>query len=120
MLQKSTVAEYGKIEEVVAGLHYTLDYGWLDIIADPLSWGIHKINNFVGSWGWSIILITMLIKLVFYPLSEKSYRSMANMRKLAPRLAKLKETYGDDKLRPQSLSVGTTTNSPLTTLELLE
>jgi YidC/Oxa1 family membrane protein insertase len=63
----------------------------------PLSWGIHKINNFVGSWGWSIILITMLIKLVFYPLSEKSYRSMANMRKLAPRLAKLKETYGDDK-----------------------
>jgi YidC/Oxa1 family membrane protein insertase len=62
-----------------------------------LSWGIHKINDFVGSWGWSIILITLLIKLVFYPLSEKSYRSMANMRKLAPRLAKLKETYGDDK-----------------------
>ena len=89
--------EYGKIEEVVTGLHYTLDYGWLDIIADPLSWGIHKINDFVGSWGWSIILITLLIKLVFYPLSEKSYRSMANMRKLAPRLAKLKETYGDDK-----------------------
>jgi YidC/Oxa1 family membrane protein insertase len=48
--------EYGKIEEVVTGLHYTLDYGWLDIIADPLSWGIHKINDFVGSWGWSIIL----------------------------------------------------------------
>ena len=89
--------EYGKIEEVTAGLHYTLDYGWLDILADPLSWGIHKINGLVNSWGWSIIIITILIKLVFYPLSEKSYRSMAKMRLLSPRLAKLKETYGDDK-----------------------
>jgi hypothetical protein len=48
---------------VVTGLHYTLDYGWLDIIADPLSWGIHKINDFVGSWGWSIILRSYLINL---------------------------------------------------------
>ncbi|MDC9715282.1 MAG: membrane protein insertase YidC [Gammaproteobacteria bacterium] len=89
--------EYGKIEKVAAGLHYTLDYGFLDVLADPLSWLIHKINDFVGSWGWSIIVITLLIKLAFYPLSEKSYRSMAGMRKLSPRLAKLKETYGDDK-----------------------
>ena len=89
--------EYGKIEEVATGLNYTLDYGWLDILADPLSWGIHKINDFIDSWGWSIIIITILIKLAFYPLSEKSYRSMAGMRKLSPRLAKLKETYGDDK-----------------------
>ncbi|SMN15039.1 Inner membrane protein translocase component YidC, long form [uncultured Candidatus Thioglobus sp.] len=89
--------EHDKIENVAQGLNYTLDYGWLDILADPLSWGIHKINDFVGSWGWSIIIITLLIKLAFYPLSEKSYRSMAGMRKLSPRLAKLKETYGDDK-----------------------
>ena len=89
--------EYGKIEEVATGLNYTLDYGWLDILADPLSWAIHKINDFIDSWGWSIIIITILIKLVFYPLSEKSYRSMAGMRKLSPRLTKLKETYGDDK-----------------------
>ncbi len=89
--------EYGKIEKVATGLNYTLDYGWLDILADPLSWGIHKINDLVDSWGWSIIIITILIKLAFYPLSEKSYRSMAGMRKLSPRLAKLKETYGDDK-----------------------
>ena len=89
--------EYGKIEEVATGLNYTLDYGWLDILADPLSWSIHKINDFIDSWGWSIIIITILIKLMFYPLSEKSYRSMAGMRKLSPRLAKLKETYGDDK-----------------------
>ena len=89
--------EYGKIEEVATGLNYTLDYGWLDVLADPLSWLIHKINAFIGSWGWSIIVITLLIKLAFYPLSEKSYRSMAGMRKLAPRLAQLKEAYGDDK-----------------------
>jgi YidC/Oxa1 family membrane protein insertase len=89
--------EHDKIEKIAKGLNYTLDYSWLDILADPLSWGIHKINNFVGSWGWSIIIITLLIKLAFYPLSEKSYRSMAGMRKLAPRLAKLKEVYGDDK-----------------------
>ncbi len=89
--------EYGTIEKIATGLNYTLDYGWLDILADPLSWGIHKINDFIGSWGWSIIIITILIKLAFYPLSEKSYRSMAKMRVLAPRLAKLKETLGDDK-----------------------
>jgi len=89
--------EYGKIEEIAVGLNYTLDYGWLDILADPLSWGIHKINDLINSWGWSIIIITILIKLAFYPLSEKSYRSMAGMRKLSPRLTKLKETYGDDK-----------------------
>lgn len=88
--------EYERIEKI-AGLKYTLDYGWLDILADPLSWAMHKINSFVHSWGWSIIIITILIKLAFYPLSEKSYRSMASMRKLAPRLAKLKETYGDDR-----------------------
>ncbi|KAA0444684.1 MAG: membrane protein insertase YidC [Candidatus Thioglobus sp.] len=89
--------EYSKIENIATGLHFSLDYGWLDVIADPLSWVIHKINGFVGSWGWSIIIITFMIKLVFYPLSEKSYRSMAGMRKLSPRLAKLKETYGDDR-----------------------
>ncbi len=88
---------YGDIEQVATGLNYTLDYGLLDILAAPLSWTMHKINDVVNSWGYSIILITILIKLAFYPLSEKSYRSMAGMRKLAPRLAKLKETYGDDR-----------------------
>jgi YidC/Oxa1 family membrane protein insertase len=89
--------EYGNIEKVATGLNYSLDYGWLDILADPLSWIIHKVNDFVGSWGWSIIIITFLIKLAFYPLSEKSYRSMAGMRKLAPRLEKIKASYGDDR-----------------------
>ena len=89
--------EYGNVEKVATGLNYTLDYGWLDILADPLSWIIHKVNYYVNSWGWSIIIITFMIKLAFYPLSEKSYKSMAGMRKLAPRLEKIKKTYGDDK-----------------------
>ena len=89
--------EYGNVEKVATGLNYSLDYGWLDILADPLSWIIHKVNYYVDSWGWSIVIITFMIKLAFYPLSEKSYRSMAGMRKLSPRLAKIKESYGDDK-----------------------
>ena len=81
------------------GLELTVDYGWLAVIAQPmfmiLSW-IHKI---VGNWGWTIIIFTVLIKLVFYKLSETSYRSMANMRKLAPRIQALRDRYGDDKQR---------------------
>lgn len=89
--------EYDNIEKIAAGMNYTLDYGWLDILASPLSWAMHKINDVVDSWGWSIILITVLIKIIFYPLSEKSYRSMAGMRKLAPRMEHIKKTYGDDR-----------------------
>ena len=58
-----------------------------------LEW-LHKM---VGNWGWAIILLTILIKLVFYPLSVASYRSMAHMRKMQPRMAALKERFGDDK-----------------------
>ena len=89
--------EYENIEKITKGLNYTLDYGWLDIIADPLSWLIHKIYNYINSWGWSIIILTIFIKILFYPLSEKSYRSMAGMRKLAPRIAHIKKAYGDDR-----------------------
>ena len=81
------------------GLDLTVDYGWLAVIAQPmfmiLSW-IHKV---VGNWGWTIIIFTVLIKLVFYKLSETSYRSMANMRKLTPRIQALRDRYGDDKQR---------------------
>jgi YidC/Oxa1 family membrane protein insertase len=58
---------------------------------------LEKIHALVGNWGWAIIFLTMLIKLAFFKLSETSYKSMANMRKLAPRLQALKERYGDDK-----------------------
>jgi YidC/Oxa1 family membrane protein insertase len=85
------------LSEIAPNLHLTVDYGMLTIIAEPLFWMLKKIYSFVGNWGWSIIILTLMIKLVFYKLSETSYRSMANMRRLAPELTRLKDLYGDDK-----------------------
>jgi YidC/Oxa1 family membrane protein insertase len=81
------------------GLELTVDYGWLALIAQPMFMILSWIHNIVGNWGWTIIIFTVLIKLVFYKLSETSYRSMANMRKLAPRIQALRDRYGDDKQR---------------------
>ncbi|MGD8843630.1 MAG: membrane protein insertase YidC [Gammaproteobacteria bacterium] len=85
------------MKTVAPGLELTVDYGKLTFIAEPIFWLLEKIHSLVGNWGWSIIFLTILIKLAFYKLSETSYKSMANMRKLAPRLQALKERYGDDK-----------------------
>ncbi len=74
-----------------------MDYGVLTIIAEPIFWVLEKIHALVGNWGWSIILLTILIKLLFYKLSETSYRSMARLKKFQPKLQQLKENYGDDK-----------------------
>ncbi|HHJ14557.1 MAG TPA: membrane protein insertase YidC [Gammaproteobacteria bacterium] len=83
--------------DVAEGLELTVDYGKLTVLAQPIFWLLEKIHALIGNWGWSIIILTLLIKLMFFKLSETSYRSMANMRKLAPRLQALKERYGDDK-----------------------
>ena len=83
------------------GLEYTVDYGWLTIIAKPLFWLLSKIHGFVGNWGVAIILLTLLIKAAFFRLSAASYRSMAQMRELAPRLQSMKEKFGDDKQKLQ-------------------
>jgi YidC/Oxa1 family membrane protein insertase len=85
------------MEKVAPGLQLTVDYGVLTILARPLHIGLDWIHKVVGNWGWSIIILTILIKLVFFKLSETSYRSMANMRKLAPRMKSLKERYADDR-----------------------
>lgn len=85
----------------VEGIALTVDYGWLTPVAEPLFWLLQKIHDFVGNWGWAIILLTLLVKLVFYPLSAASYKSMAKMKKLQPRLQTLKERYGDDKQKFQ-------------------
>jgi YidC/Oxa1 family membrane protein insertase len=87
------------LAEVAPGLELTVDYGRLTVLAQPIFWLLETIHKGIGNWGWSIVLLTMLIKLAFYKLSETSYRSMANMRKLAPRLQSLKERYGDDRQR---------------------
>lgn len=86
-----------RLEAVAEGLVLTVDYGFLTPISAPLFWVLKKINTVVNNWGWSIVLLTLLIKLVFFPLSAASYKSMAKMKKLQPRLKTLKERYGDDK-----------------------
>ena len=91
-------AELGQLAQ---GLDLTVDYGWLVFIAKPMYWVLEQIYGFVGNWGWTIIIFTILIKLAFFKLSETSYRSMANMRKLTPRIQALKDRYGDDKQRMQ-------------------
>jgi len=89
--------ETRRLKDVAPGLELTVDYGWLTPISSPLYWLLEKIHLVVGNWGWAIIILTMLIKLAFYPLSAASHRSMANMRKMTPRIKTLKERYGDDK-----------------------
>jgi YidC/Oxa1 family membrane protein insertase len=91
--------EQSALKTVAPGLDLVVDYGWLHIIAAPIFWVLAFINQLVGNWGWSIIVLTVLIKLLFYPLSAASYKSMARMRALTPRLAVLKERYADDKAR---------------------
>jgi YidC/Oxa1 family membrane protein insertase len=89
--------EQSHLKQVAPGLEYTVDYGWLTVIAAPLFWVLSMIQKLVQNWGVAIILLTVFIKLAFYPLSAASYKSMAHMRELAPRLQRLKEQYGDDR-----------------------
>lgn len=80
-------------------LELTVDYGWLTILAQPLFWLLKAIHSVIGNWGFAIIGVTFCIKAVFYKLSEASYRSMARMKKLQPKLAGLKERHGDDRAK---------------------
>ncbi|WP_292753454.1 YidC/Oxa1 family insertase periplasmic-domain containing protein, partial [Methylophaga sp. UBA4204] len=86
-----------RLEPIADNLDLTVDYGILTIISKPLFIVMEWLHKLTGNWGWSIVLLTILIKLAFYKLSAASYRSMASMRKLTPKLATLKERYGDDK-----------------------
>jgi len=88
-----------KLEALAPNLRLTVDYGFLTVIAQPLFWLLDVIHSVVGNWGWAIIVLTILIKAAFFKLSETSYKSMANMRRLAPKLAQMKERYGGDKQR---------------------
>lgn len=83
------------------GLEYSVDYGWLTVIASPLFWLLSKIYSLVNNWGVAIILLTILIKAAFFKLSASGYRSMAQMRELAPRLQSMKEKFGDDRQKMQ-------------------
>jgi len=89
------------LETIAPGFELLKDYGYLTILAKPIFWLLEKIHGYVGNWGWAIILLTILIKLVFFPLSAASYKSMARMKEVQPRLMTMKEQY---KGEPQKLN----------------
>jgi YidC/Oxa1 family membrane protein insertase len=91
--------EQRRLREAAPGLELVVDYGWLTIIAWPLFWLLEKFHELAGNWGVAIILLTILIKLIFFPLSAASYRSMAKMKLVTPRMTKIRETYGNDRQR---------------------
>jgi YidC/Oxa1 family membrane protein insertase len=88
-----------ELKKIAEGLELTVDYGIFWFIAKPVFWLLDYIHSYVKNWGWSIIIVTLILKLVFYKLSAAGYRSMANMRRVQPRLMSIKERYKDDRGR---------------------
>ncbi len=91
--------EQNLLAGLAPGLDLVVDYGWLTVIAKPLFWVLSMFYKWVQNWGVAIVLLTVCIKLIFFPLSAASYKSMAKMRALNPKLQVLKEQYGEDKQR---------------------
>ena len=91
--------EQKRLKAVAPGFDLVVDYGWLTIIAWPLFWLLEKYHGLSGNWGVAIILLTITVKLVFFPLSAASYKSMAKMKLVTPRLTKLREMYGNDRAK---------------------
>lgn len=87
------------LEPLAEGMELTIDYGILTVLSAPLFWMLNNIHDWVGNWGAAIILLTMIIKLIFFPLSAASYKSMAHMKRVQPKIQSLKERFGDDKKR---------------------
>ncbi len=88
-----------QLKHIADGLDLTVDYGVLWFLAKPLFWCLQWLFDLIGNWGWSIILVTVLLKVVFYHLSAAGYRSMANMRRVQPRIMSMRERYKNDKTR---------------------
>ena len=86
-----------RLEEISPGLELTVDYGILWWIAQPLFWLLTKLHEYLGNWGFAIIAVTVLVKAAFFQLNAKAYTSMANMRRVQPKLTALRERYADDK-----------------------
>jgi YidC/Oxa1 family membrane protein insertase len=87
------------LAEIAPGLELTVDYGWLTVIAKPLFWLLQYLHGVVQNWGWAIVLLTIVIKFAFFPLQAASYRSMAKMKKVTPKLTQLRERYGSDRVK---------------------
>ncbi|MBS1173956.1 MAG: yidC [Burkholderiaceae bacterium] len=88
-----------KLAAIAPGLDLTVDYGWLTIIAKPVHWFLTFLHSFIPNWGWAIVALTIIMKLAFFPLTAASYKSMAKMRQLAPKIKILQEQYADDKMK---------------------
>jgi YidC/Oxa1 family membrane protein insertase len=86
-----------RLSEIAEGLDLTVDYGKLWFLSKPLFLGLSLLHDITGNWGWAIILVTVVLKLLFFPLSAAGYRSMANMRKVQPRMMALRDRYKNDK-----------------------
>jgi YidC/Oxa1 family membrane protein insertase len=86
-----------KLAALAPGLELVVDYGWLTTIAKPLYWLLEFLHRMVGNWGWAIIFLTIIVKAAFYPLSAASYKSMARMKEVTPRMMKIREQYANDK-----------------------
>lgn len=93
------------LAEVSDNLDLTIDYSFLWFLAAPIYWLLRQIESVVGNYGFSIILLTVVVKSLFYKLSETQYKSMAGMRRLMPKVQQLKEAYGDDKMKLQQASM---------------
>jgi YidC/Oxa1 family membrane protein insertase len=91
--------EQEKLAKIATGFDLVVDYGWLTVIAAPIFWMLQWLHSFLGNWGWAIIVLTVMLKGAFFPLSAASYKSMAKMRVLTPKMQKIKETFADDKQR---------------------
>ncbi|MDW5375932.1 membrane protein insertase YidC [Halomonas sp. HP20-15] len=86
-----------RLEEIAPNLELTVDFGWLWFLANPLFWLLEQIHDVLGNWGWSIVMLTVIVKIVLFPLSATAYKSMAKMRKLGPEMQRIKEQYGSDR-----------------------
>ena len=91
--------EQGTLKTLAPGLDLVVDYGWLTVLASPMFAVLSFIDKLVGNWGWTIILFTILLKLVFFPLNQKAGKSIAHMKTIAPKVEAMKARYGDDKLK---------------------
>lgn len=88
-----------ELKQIAPGLELTVDYGVLWFLAKPLFWCLEKFHALTGNWGWSIVLVTLMLKILFYHLSAAGYRSMANMRRVQPRLMALRDRYKNDRAK---------------------
>ncbi|GJL74985.1 membrane protein insertase YidC [Nitrosomonas sp.] len=91
--------EQKKLAELSPGLDLTVDYGWLTVLAKPLFWLLSFYHSYVDNWGIAIILLTLTVKLLFFPLSAAGYRSMAKLRVVTPKLQRIREQYAGDRQR---------------------